>query len=124
MRAVFESADFLKIAQQALHLSPSEAGWRTAINRAYYAAFRVARDYCRVPNRIDGVGSHDAVLSAVEALDFPDAGNFANSLRTIKKWRTRADYEATFHDLEHIATKSVDDAELIVQWFRRLPTRT
>jgi len=120
----FDSADLLKIAQQCLHMSPSEAALRSAINRAYYAAFRIARDYCHVPLSVDGTGSHDAVLNAVDRLDFPDAYDRARRLRYLKRQRVRADYGVIFTELEAIAVEAVDDAELIVQWFRRLPART
>jgi hypothetical protein len=35
--------DFLAVARR-LVAEPTEADWRTAVSRAYYAAFRVARD--------------------------------------------------------------------------------
>ncbi|MBC8142237.1 MAG: hypothetical protein H7Y38_12435 [Armatimonadetes bacterium] len=73
----------------------TEAQWRTAISRAYYAAFWVARDLVvesGVPVRDLGENTHNAIWDNLET-DYNEAGESLGIMgRDLKKSRIRADY--------------------------------
>jgi uncharacterized protein (UPF0332 family) len=91
---MIRSTDFLELAERWVDRA-TEAEWRSAISRAYYAAFHEARRLLRelgfhVP-KADAAHAYLSMrLSNSGVPDFQDAGYSLNSLRFE---RNRADYD-------------------------------
>jgi uncharacterized protein (UPF0332 family) len=86
--------DFLHLAQSLLSGS-TEAEWRSAVSRAYYAAFHVARDlllHCQfaVPRGEQAHGYLWLRLSNASAAAVIAAGRDLKSVRSSRNW---ADYD-------------------------------
>lgn len=108
--------DFLEVAN-ALITGTSEAEWRSAVSRAYYAAFHVARllfQQCgfAVP-RADRAHAYLWLrLTNSGHIDVQEAGNALNTLRGM---RNEADYDLDRPVAHHAAFGQVQLAETIVQ---------
>jgi len=94
-----------------------EAEWRSAISRAYYAAFHVARQLLlgmsfRVPSADRAHGHLWMRLANAGQPDVEDAGNRLNALR---RDRNRADYDAHVSVNQASARVHVRRAEEIIQ---------
>jgi uncharacterized protein (UPF0332 family) len=86
--------DLLDVADE-LATGPNEAAWRSAISRAYYAAFHVARqllEQCGFsPPRADQADAYLWLrLHNSGHADVTDAGGELNDLRQTRNW---ADYD-------------------------------
>jgi hypothetical protein len=105
-----DGRDFLTLAQQ-LAAAPTEAAWRSAVSRAYYAAFHVARQLMEdlkfaVP-RADRAHSHLWLrLSNCGDPQVVAAGRNLNDLRRDRNW---ADY-----DLAHPMHQMIVQRPLLV----------
>ena len=53
MSEPFEPASFLKVAKDLADQQPDEARLRTAVGRAYYSVFLLARSKTAIPNKRD-----------------------------------------------------------------------
>jgi uncharacterized protein (UPF0332 family) len=108
--------EYLKLAT-TLAAGTGEAEWRSAISRAYYAAFHVARELLmslgfRVP-RADRAHSYLWLRFAnAGAANVKIAGNRLNDLRS---QRNRADYDSHSSLLQATAVNEVKNAEDIIQ---------
>ncbi len=120
--------DFLTLATR-LGSGSTEAEWRTAVSRAYYAAFHGARDLFHglgftVP-RADP--AHQYLyhrLNNFGHAQLEQAGRDLNSLRTL---RNQADYELRQHHPQRFAGTGLQLAQGIVQALALAtvePTRT
>lgn len=89
---MFDSSRFLEIANKLLGDSSyrDEAGWRTAIGRAYYAAFLAAKK--RLEERgcdfVDVDKIHQEVIQKLKSRK----SDTANKLNTLRDRRVKADY--------------------------------
>jgi uncharacterized protein (UPF0332 family) len=86
--------DFLALANR-LAGGASEAEWRTAVSRAYYAAFHVARRLLddlgfRVP---DGDQAHRYLWLRLSNCGDPHVQQAGSALNTLRGYRNRADYD-------------------------------
>ncbi|MFC0269649.1 HEPN domain-containing protein [Kushneria aurantia] len=83
----------LSIASEQLDATPlDQPRLRTAINRAYYAAFLTARTYCEYHQFAPESGaSHERVINSLLAR--PNLARYGNQLNTIKRLRHKADYD-------------------------------
>lgn len=83
----------LTIAEEQLDVtSPDQARLRSAINRAYYAAFLTARTYCEKKKLPTGTGaSHEKVIGSL--IDRRDLARYGNQLNDMKRLRHKADYD-------------------------------
>jgi uncharacterized protein (UPF0332 family) len=108
--------DFLSVAQSLLG-GPTEADWRSAVSRAYYAAFHVARQLMEdlgfdVP-RADRAHAHLWLrLSNCGDPVVQDAGRRLNDQR---RQRNQADYDMHFTLTRATAVGQVQIAEQIIQ---------
>jgi uncharacterized protein (UPF0332 family) len=89
-----DAREFLRLAE-TLARGTSEVEWRSAVSRAYYAAFHLARDllfHCSftVP-RADRAHAY-LWLRLAHAGD-PDVENAGSDLNTLRGSRNRADYD-------------------------------
>lgn len=123
---MFNPKDFLTFARTCERSTPStEAAHRTAISRAYYAAFLSVRDYCdneKIVVQGNVARSHDNVIHAM--WEFPHHNRFdmANELKRLKKLREVADYDLEYKHAEQDSQKVVDDAEELIKWVQELPS--
>lgn len=123
---MFDPKEFLTFARSCERSNPStEAAHRSAISRAYYAAFLSVRAYC-VDEDITVQGnvahSHDNVIRAM--WEFPHHNKFhmAKELKRLKKLREDADYDLSYRHAERDSQKVVDDAEDFISWVEGLPS--
>lgn len=93
--AEFTWDDFEKLADVLME-TDSEAAYRSAVSRYYYAIFNMAIDVLKVhcpalaSNR--GTDSHKATWDAVAALRQGNARKLADTGRSLRSKRTDADY--------------------------------
>jgi uncharacterized protein (UPF0332 family) len=116
---MMDGKDFLEVAE-ALSTGYREAEWRSAVSRAYYAAFHVARRLLRqcgflVPQ---GDQAHAFLWRRLSNCGHPDvvnAGQLLNSLRGRRNWadydlETVFDQPLAFYDY-HVAASIIDTLE-------------
>ncbi len=72
----FDPREFLRIANQLAQHNDDEASLRSAVNRAYYSVFLLARQKVGISGRRQHV--HGDVLGALRRLDRPAADQLAN----------------------------------------------
>lgn len=120
--------DYLTLANNLLN-EPSEAAWRSAVSRAYYAAFHVAGQLLEDLNfRIPQADRAHAYLwmrhTNSGSTDVNDAGW---DLKDLRRERNRADYEG-WRQVSHIDamnyTRMAEATIRILDNARQEPTRT
>lgn len=86
--------DFLALASR-LAAGPTEADWRSAVSRAYYAAFHVARELLAGLNftvpRADR--AHQYLVFRLSNAGEPTVESAGRDLDTLRRLRNRADYD-------------------------------
>ena len=120
--------DFLALAQQ-LAIEATESAWRSAVSRAYYAAFHVARQlledlHFHVPHADRAHGYLWLRLSNCGDPQVRRAGEDLNDLRRDRNW---ADYDLGRLMRGRVAQTDVQAAARIVQRLEAAalePTRT
>lgn len=120
--------DFLSLAAR-LAADPTEADWRTAVSRAYYAAFHVARALLAGLNftvpRADR--AHQYLVFRLSNCGESAAEHAGRDLETLRRLRNRADYDDAPSVTQPQAAAAVRLAEGIIQVLdaaRLEPTRT
>jgi uncharacterized protein (UPF0332 family) len=120
--------DFLLLATR-LASGTTEADWRTAVSRAYYAAFHVARSLFANLNftvpRADR--AHQYLVFRLSNSGEPSVEQAGRDLETLRRLRNRADYDEAPGLTAPQAVAAVQLAEGIVQALdaaRKEPTRT
>ena len=87
--------EFLKSAELMIRSRPgSEANWRAAVGRAYYAVFLEARDWLRregVPFPPD-VNEHKFVCDTLACANDPEMKWIGRKLHSLRSLRNAADY--------------------------------
>jgi uncharacterized protein (UPF0332 family) len=106
---------FLTVAQ-ALSAGPTEAEWRSAISRAYYAAFHTAREFLtrlrfRVP---PGEQAHAYLWLRLSNTGDPKADVIARLLRDLRGRRNIADYDLGRPRSQANATDATNDAQDLI----------
>jgi uncharacterized protein (UPF0332 family) len=89
MTTPFDTSSLYALAQELAYRSSDEVRLRTAVNRAYYAVFLLAREKARIR------GTHDVHVRVIEAVRQRKGQNLANLLFHLKRLRTVADYQIT-----------------------------
>ena len=114
----FDGAEFLATARELK--DGSEADKRSAISRAYYAAFLLAKEYARVSDGsvIQNDGSdHATVPRYLERLR-----HFSESqkLQKLKDYRHACDYAKPVRDLDAKVATSIASADGIVRKYKAM----
>ena len=106
--------DFLRVANN-LAKSDKAAELRSAVSRAYYAAFHVARKLL-----IDmgfeiskGPGAHGDVCKYLGNAGNPSVEHAGSNIGDLKGWRNQADYDLDL--VEHENSGSVQKIDLITE---------
>jgi hypothetical protein len=124
---MFDPRAFHAFAVRCSSDEPAEAACRTAISRAYYAAYLVAYIYVQekgiraVPQPGQRWGPHERTIHAVAAIRHPGAGFIAEELAKLKYRRIDADYHLEYAHARRHAAKAIRDAARIIAWFDGLP---
>lgn len=120
--------DFLLVASR-LAAETTEADWRTAVSRAYYAAFHVARhllaDLRFTVPRADR--AHQYLVFRLSNSGEAAVEQAGRDLDTLRRLRNRADYDETPALTQSQATAALQLARDIIQALdaaRQEPTRT
>ena len=119
---MFDWNEFLPLAEQ-LGGEPDEAAQRSAISRAYYAAFHAARIYVLAKNFYPGRRRlrHDEVWRALTT--DPDPRTAVIGIRGARLFETRnaADYTAQFPGkIDEKVEESIGEARSLIESVRRL----
>lgn len=124
----FDWSEYLTLAQEltsAAATSPiQEAHLRTAISRAYYAAFWKARSFLLDKDGYQtpkGINAHWDVLNKFEGSSDMRRRKVGTLLRSLKGLRNIADYEATFLGNQPGRTQGVlIEAEQVISLLRTI----
>lgn len=106
--------DFLRVAND-LAKSDEAAELRSAVSRAYYAAFHVARKLL-VDMGFEiskGPAAHGDVCKYLGNAANPTVEHAGNNIGDLKGWRNQADYELDL--VEHENSRSVQNIVLITE---------
>ena len=106
--------DFLRVAND-LAKSDEAAELRSAVSRAYYAAFHVARKLL-VDMGFEiskGPGAHGDVCKYLGNAGNPTVEHAGSNIGDLKGWRNQADYELDL--VEHENSRSVQNIVLITE---------
>ena len=117
----FDWREFLKLAQDlhgGLNLRCSqEAAQRSAVSRAYYAAFCYARNYAesRLGFQRTGTGrDHKLLKEHLRNLGQP-WDEVADDLADLQQWRGFCDYDDEVAGLEILASNAINTAQKVIQ---------
>jgi uncharacterized protein (UPF0332 family) len=118
--------DFLQFAEMCLETLPGDAAARSAVSRAYYAAFHTANDYLRqFPSGFFdqlGPGKHQQVIKALESLNHPKTLRWIGTMWNLKGLREVADYQLENTTIEKRSRTAVRNARNLIHWIENLPT--
>src|SRR5262245_24124149 len=114
-----DGAAFLAVADDLLR-GESEAEWRSAVSRAYYAAFHVARELLgvcgfRMPYSAQ---PHAYVSNRLRASAFPEVAEAGRELAELRSDRNWADYDLHKPLRQNRAARSVTGAAKVIDIFR------
>jgi uncharacterized protein (UPF0332 family) len=108
----FDWAEYLALAKELIE-NPTiypEARQRSAVSRAYYAAFNLAKNYLEqaeeqsLPKTAD---AHRYVAEYFRLSDDPDQREIGNNLARLRLFRNQADYTSSFPGLSAVAKRTV-----------------
>ncbi len=107
--------DFLPIAHLLL-VRPEEASWRSAVSRAYYAAFHGARELLtalrfQVP-RADR--AHGYLWLRLQNCGNPHLEQIGRDLQELRRLRNEADYDLSRPFVRSFARSQLQTAEAII----------
>jgi hypothetical protein len=119
---------FLEFAVSCAAGSPSEAALRSAISRAYYAAWLQARAYLReqeialiaVAPGGRRLGGHEQVIETLALIDARDARRMRSRLNNLRRLRSRADYDLEDAVILTRSGNAITLAQAIIEWIDRL----
>ena len=113
----FRWEEYLQVAQ-FLHAEggtncSKEAAERSAVSRAYYAAFCHARNYARNQHGFTPTGGPRDHQSLREFFQHREP-QVATRLSTLRQWRNHCDYDDRVADLSAFVQKSLAYAEEVI----------
>jgi uncharacterized protein (UPF0332 family) len=121
-------ADYLRTNSDNISQIDREAAFRTAISRAYYAAYNTAKDYAE--NNLGGVmifgpESHDNLINTFKYFknDNQSYGSIALNLGRMKVHRVDADYKQRFKNNQkssYVAHLAVNFSDNIINELKHL----
>lgn len=124
----FNWLEYLELAK-ALYTSPSnpgpeEACLRTAISRAYYAVFNIARAYAYSDHLQvgEGTGSHQAVIEHFKSSADSNKRRIGISLERLRTSRNKADYDRVLNNSLREAEKTIRGTEKLIKQLSNLPS--
>jgi uncharacterized protein (UPF0332 family) len=127
MNQPFDWSEFLALAKviaEDAEISSQEARLRTAISRAYYAAFISVRNYLRDQEgqaTASSVEAHRLVSEQMRMSADPVRQSIADKLKRLRLYRNQADYVDSFPGLVGIAPKALELCRQILTDLQSLP---
>lgn len=124
---MFDPREFHAFAEQCSIDPANEAACRSAISRAYYAAYLVTYDHIRKKRiRVDPPlgeywGPHERTIHAVESVRHPGAAVIMDDLLKLKRLRVSADYDMRYTGAGRQVAEAIRDATRIITWIDALP---
>jgi uncharacterized protein (UPF0332 family) len=126
-----EGTDFLDLAAFLAAQNRNEAARRTAVSRAYYAAFHFARAYLKdlgvaVPANASG---HEFIVLRLENCGHAEAYEAGALLSDVRSERNRADYDLTHRSFDKIegvraVIERASEVQRLLVSFASEPTKT
>ena len=118
----FNWGDYLSLANALLTKpntpGPEEAAYRSAVSRAYYAAFCSARNFARDEEKFSvpqTAKAHQLVMTYFHSNQDPLRRKIGRNLRRLRDYRNRADYDDSLARPDAIAQASVALANQILE---------
>jgi len=116
----FDWSNFLAVAERLatgeLQIPEREACLRSAISRAYYSVFGVARSHARedrVRTRMSGA-EHGEVILFFSTRYGTVGEEIAAKINTLRRLRNRADYDDVFEELDQSSIHSLSAAREVL----------
>lgn len=115
---------YLSIAQSLSKLAHGKIGdraealKRTAISRAYYSSFHIAKKYAEAVNYVQptsGGDTHKALSNWFSNSPDNNLKQIGADLFNLKRNRRKADYDDSFTDLDKKVLETVEGAEEIIR---------
>ncbi len=120
---MFDWADYLTLAQELVTRRDDEAALRSAVSRAYYAAFCQARNLLsRDGVNTDDMRSHVALWTRYRVHSDPSYQLIGRQGDYIRRHRSEADYRDEFQELAPAAQETVLIAARLLESLRNLET--
>jgi uncharacterized protein (UPF0332 family) len=123
----FAWEDYLSIATTLLNdTTVPEAALRSAVSRAYYAAFNIARLYLREDGRLKLLtqpNAHRAVWAELRDSEHPIESSLGHAGFRMRSFRNRADYDDNYPRLHHDAVVAISAARNLVAQIAELSFR-
>ena len=117
----FSWTDFLALAERLASDTGDEAAQRTAISRAYYAAYHAAAIFVRVKGILTIGHTHSTVWKALTTDPDPDRVLVGPRGDDLKRLRTNADYRNPFPgDLDSLGRDAIATARVVIDTLDRL----
>ncbi|GIV21495.1 MAG: hypothetical protein KatS3mg023_3246 [Armatimonadota bacterium] len=120
----FDWVEFLALARNLQGRSgasySTEAANRTAVSRAYYAAFCHARNYAenRLGFRRTGTGRDHKLLRDHLRTRGTPWDEICEYLEDLQKWRGQCDYDDMIQNMGILVSNAIDTAEKIIEQCR------
>ncbi len=112
--------------EQAADSPQQEALLRSAISRAYYASFCLARNYLRDSLGRKSTGTlddHEFVKSQFRNLPGQDNQTIAENLRRLRGYRNQADYDDEFPGIKNTAFIAMNMAGKVIETLEKSSNR-
>ena len=105
-----ELAIFLQDPQNNLH---QEAAYRSAVSRAYYAAYHYVLDYATKKLNFNPVNTRDDQQALINYLKNHRHCSIGMTLSDLKLWRNQCDYDNCVENLNQITTKAITNSQKV-----------
>ena len=114
----FDWKEYLTLAhalqQQSASGSTPEAALRSAVSRAYFAAFCHARNYARDRHGLRLRYSGDDHYLVKQHFSNRRERGVAQKLNRLREWRNKCDYEDAIPDLATLLTSALSEAQMVI----------
>lgn len=111
-KTYLDLARFLQ--QHSASGSQPEAARRSAISRAYYAAFCHARNYARDRHGLQLRYSGDDHYLVKQHFSHRRERGIAQKLNRLREWRNKCDYEDSIPDLNTLLSWALSEAQMVI----------
>jgi len=117
----FEWSEYLDLAQflfsnsNNFHQITRESAYRSAVSRAYYAAFCHSREYARAKYNFIPTGTGKDHKSIRDELKKNGLIRVANKLEVIHQWRKKCDYDNDVNNIDIITQEAIKETIDIFQ---------
>ncbi len=115
----FDWKEFLGLARALANRTGSgysvEAAGRTAVSRAYYAAYCWARNYAMSQLGFQPTGKPKDHKRLREHLKYHGKPQVASQLNMLRRWRIDCDYHDQVHNINTMVKSALEIADKVIQ---------